>query len=397
MISLSDDHLVGQFSIDRLSEKCKTPSRNEDVQRALHFQQEVTSWLEDVDDLLAGLDRIVSRYNPDASFPELSKSPEDDSQHFFPMVPLFENNTVLAQSDIDKFLSYYKATLGASLELFSSKFPPDGFVSKVEAEIIFLFNHLHHLLPRWKDTITYVEMMLKKQLIQAIGKEVNAKDFEDFISFHPKKLFDPQYAPKSFSYAVRRENHYPVGMVSVEGNFGSEREPVRTTVCHIPGDTNPSIFIPVNAATSIEIQGDCYVHGWMQHEWNNQNHISSHHLVAREHQFSSFLVVLGVMGGSDKFIPKDAIILQNKDEVLIPLLTTVLPSAKGFKDAIASLSPKQKYFAEASRGMQLESYVFGVSIVYTSNQASTGMAPWFAGRVSHQGDPVDPGPDVPVC
>jgi hypothetical protein len=74
------------------------------------------------------------------------------------------------------------------------------------------------------------------------------------------------------------------------------------------------------------------------------------------------------MGGSNTFIPKDAIILQNKDEVLIPLLTKVLPSAKEFKDSIASLSTEQRAFAEAYRKMQLESSVFGVCIIQIKPQ-----------------------------
>ena len=74
------------------------------------------------------------------------------------------------------------------------------------------------------------------------------------------------------------------------------------------------------------------------------------------------------MGGRDEFILKNAIILQNKDEVLIPLLTSVLPGAKEFKDATASLSPEQKAFAEAFRKMQLESSVFGVCIIQIKPQ-----------------------------
>jgi len=55
--------------------------------------------------------------------------------------------------------------------------------------------------------------------------------------------------------------------------------------------------------------------------------------------------------------------LQNKDEVLIPLLTNTLPSAKEFKDSIASLSPEQQDFARSFRKMQLESSVFGICII----------------------------------
>ena len=42
------------------------------------------------------------------------------------------------------------------------------------------------------------------------------------------------------------------------------------------------------------------------------------------------------MSGSNQFIPKEAIVVQNKDMVMIDLLTDVLPSAKEFQDAICT-------------------------------------------------------------
>jgi len=82
----------------------------------------------------------------------------------------------------------------------------------------------------------------------------------------------------------------------------------------------------------------------------------------------SFLLATGKISGPNEFTPTDAIILQNKDEVLIPLLTTVLPSAKEFRDAIQSLSPEQARFAKSYRAMQLDSSVFGVLVVQVKPQ-----------------------------
>uniref|UniRef100_A0A7S2YS48 Uncharacterized protein n=1 Tax=Entomoneis paludosa TaxID=265537 RepID=A0A7S2YS48_9STRA len=138
-------------------------------------------------------------------------------------------------------------------------------------------------------------------------------------------------------------------------------------VRHIPGNQNTSMYIPLNAATSVEITGDRYLHGWIQHRFESMGN-PSYNVVARARQFSSFLMVIGNMAGKDKLSPKHAIILQNKDEVLIPLLNEVLPTAKEFKDAISSLSPEQQAFAKAYRGMQLESSVFGVCIIQLKPQ-----------------------------
>jgi len=69
--------------------------------------------------------------------------------------------------------------------------------------------------------------------------------------------------------------------------------------------------------------------------------------------------------------PKDAIIIQNKDELIIPLLLEEMPTAKEFKDAIQSLSPEQQRFAKSYRSMQLSSSVFGVCIVQIKPQLET--------------------------
>eukprot|EP00324_Dicrateria_rotunda_P002639 CAMPEP_0206157716 /NCGR_PEP_ID=MMETSP1474-20131121/4161_1 /ASSEMBLY_ACC=CAM_ASM_001110 /TAXON_ID=97495 /ORGANISM="Imantonia sp., Strain RCC918" /LENGTH=44 /DNA_ID= /DNA_START= /DNA_END= /DNA_ORIENTATION= len=42
-------------------------------------------------------------------------------------------------------------------------------------------------------------------------------------------------------------------------------------------------------------------------------------------------------------------IVQNKDELMIPLILEDIPTAKAFKDAIESLSPEQQRFAKAFR------------------------------------------------
>lgn len=52
---------------------------------------------------------------------------------------------------------------------------------------------------------------------------------------------------------------------------------------------------------------------------------------------------MGRIVSADIFDPKHAIIIQNKDELKIPLLLETIPTPKEFKDAIASLSPGKNY------------------------------------------------------
>eukprot|EP00797_Seminavis_robusta_P005680 Sro1379_g267670.2 (539) ;mRNA; r:2054-3670 len=111
----------------------------------------------------------------------------------------------------------------------------------------------------------------------------------------------------------------------------------------------------------------------MQHRFQNNgtpgnNSNKCYQLAARARQFSCFMVIVGTIAGPNKFSPQSAILLQNKDEVLIPLLLEELPTAKEFQDAISSLSPEQQQFAKAFREMQLESSVFGVAVIQLKPQ-----------------------------
>merc|ERR1712003_443391 len=63
-----------------------------------------------------------------------------------------------------------------------------------------------------------------------------------------------------------------------------------------------------------------------------------------------------------------AAIVQNKDELTIPLSLSTIPTPKEFKDAIESLSPEQQAFAKAFRSMQLESTLFGILVVQIKPQ-----------------------------
>jgi hypothetical protein len=91
-------------------------------------------------------------------------------------------------------------------------------------------------------------------------------------------------------------------------------------------------------------------------------------LAARARQFSSFILMIGKMSGPTSFAPDSAIIIKNKDDVLIPLLLETIPTPKEFKDAIESLSPEQQRFAKLFRTMQLNSTLFGMVILQIKPQ-----------------------------
>merc|ERR1719183_2010952 len=126
----------------------------------------------------------------------------------------------------------------------------------------------------------------------------------------------------------------------------------------------------LSASSSVTFGGDKYLHAWLQHQFSGQTGASLS-LVSRARQFSSMIVVVGRISSARTFDPKYAAIVQNKDELKIPLELSTIPTPKEFKDAIESLSPEQQAFAKAFRSMQLESTLFGVLVIQIKPQLET--------------------------
>ncbi len=163
----------------------------------------------------------------------------------------------------------------------------------------------------------YIEDMLRSQLVAAIGKIVTPQDFGNYMRFHYRKLYLDEYAPQLFCYAVRRPNHYPEGTLSIEeSNGGGTPDPIQTIVCGRPA--RDLMYFPINAATKVGFGGERYLHAWVSHQFSGHN-TSPLSLVARARQFSSFILVVGRIAGASLFEPKHAIIVQNKDELKIPV------------------------------------------------------------------------------
>jgi hypothetical protein len=186
------------------------------------------------------------------------------------------------------------------------------------------------------------------------------------MDFHYSKLVKPAYRPRPFSHAVRREDHDPEGVLSLEAERpGSMPDPVTTTVAHREA-VRPMSFA-LDASTRVSFLGDRFLHGFVSHQFSGSAGLALS-LVARARQFSSFILLAGRIAGADTFEPKLGIIVQNKDLVKIPLMLELIPTPKAFRDAIESLSPEQQRFARAFRAMQLESTLFGVCVIQIKPQ-----------------------------
>ena len=395
--------LTTTFKINTQDSDTKTPRRNKDIDDALEFMSSLRWWAKKVKHHFSiNVEHgILKKHNPAEGGASHRKAPSLDSispsDVFCPILPLMEekkaavetNNgeaalsgllgmgeadtetsPVLSKKDMHMFLNEQIRSLNEKKGALSKSFPDvqsDELVSVEESFISLFCEHIIDLILSYDNGVGYIENMLKKQLIAAIGKELKSDDLDQFIKYHNAKLLKPQPVP--FCHAIRRPHHYPEGLLSIEcSNADSKMEPVETLMRAV--DTPEPLQVPLNAATTLEFSGPKYLHGWVQHRFES-DHGKSHQLIARARQFSSFILIVGTMVGPNRLDPKDAIILQNKDEVIIPLLLEELPTPKEFKDAIQSLSPEQQRFAKAFRSMQLESSVFGVCIMQIKPQLET--------------------------
>jgi len=354
-----------EFAIDRSAADCATPRRNRNVEEALyHFDQ--------IYQFNARALQLISRNLLAASgLPDLLPYA---SRIESPVISLFdaETGTVLKTRDALGLLENHKKSLRTEVGLLAKTLEASKPARELEKpslqalSIIPLLQHWSMLLEHHLDAINGIEQLLRIQLVHSIGKEMSSKDFRQYMRFHlEKRLFKPNFTPKPFTYAVRRQGHSPEGSISIHHTPGpdSERELIETFV-RKTGTRNMSFAL--NAATKVSFNGPHYVHSFLDHQLGaSLTHTDSAELrlIARARQFSSFILVLGKIKSGEEFDAKYAITIENKDELSIPLILEQIPSAKAFESYIVSLSPEQQRFAKAFRTMQLEGTTFGLATI----------------------------------
>ena len=413
------DHQNNQliFCIDRHHKDCKTPSRNPSTESALKFVTSLSVWSKKIVDYVMWIFSINKNLSYDMSSVSATSC-------FIPVAPfLIEKNSsisstfqlenlcgeesllelsvvardvgaaelstvgmLLGISDCNLLLGEQEKSLQQHCTALSQSFAAvdtGSLVTVAEAEIALLSIYVILLARQYADSVAYVEHMLRSQLVAAIGREVSSKDFNEYMKYHCRRVLLEPFTPKPFSYAVRRsDDHAPEGSVSIEDAGllveGGVAECIYTVVRRavvLRGASHGVLEIPIDASTTVRLTGHRYVHAWLSQKFGvdsqstaSQSTTSSLVLSLRARQFSSFIVLLGRMGAEHTFLPKYGIIVQNKDDLSIPLDLTQIPSHKEFKDAISSLSPEQQRFAKAYRSMQLEGTLFGVCVVQVKPQ-----------------------------
>ena len=362
-----DDDGRAAFAIDRTDPGCHTPRRNPDIDAALDAVGELAAWCERVHAY------FVHELFPAQQEHGLDLSAITDRDVFVPVLPLLEGEPrpgegegVLPAVYPHAFLAEEQRSLTETCRALSTVFPRDGSViTAVEAGLLVTLLHVRQVCRQLADSVAYLEELLRAQLVAAIGKELTPADFTAYMDFHHRKLVAPAYRPQPFSYAIRRPEHDPEGVLAIEGGRGGAADAISTTVRRTAAPRPMSFAL--DASTRVAFLGERYLHAWISHQFSGQP-APALSLVARARQFSSFILLVGRISSADTFEPRHGIIVQNKDLVKIPLLLEQIPTPKEFRDAIESLSPEQQRFAKAFRGMQLESTLFGVCVIQIKPQ-----------------------------
>jgi len=393
--SLGEDGTTPRFSMNRDDPKCATPRRNPDVAKALSHFVDFRNWADcvaDYMDAIFSLDSELASAIRSEAKPVLipvmpllgdmdgdavaqgdaAAAPADVAVAVTALLPdsaLPAGSALLAVADVNLFLAEEQRGLVERQEELQKCLPrADAIATVAEATLRETAQHCVAVCEQLGSALDYVEQMLRTQLIAAIGKEVTPQDFAEYMRFHGRKLFAEAFQPIPFCFSVRRTNsHSPEGTVSVEQatGTGGQDEPVVTMVCKNPSPA-PMTF-PLSASANVTFGGDRFLHAWLQHSFSGSSGPRLT-LAARARQFSSFIILAGQVTSSTTFDPKCAAIVQNRDELMIPLDASTIPTPKEFKDAIASLSPEMQAFAKAFRSMQLESTLFGVVLIQIKPQ-----------------------------
>jgi len=273
---------------------------------------------------------------------------------------------ILSIGDLGAFLVEEMRSINERFTELDKTFPTEGLISRAEARIIVTMLHAQQICQQHADGIYYIEDMLYQQFRQAIGRSVTPADFTAYMKYHNKQLFKPEYEPTPFCYAVRRFGRTPEGYLEIMGKSDDTiPEPIRTSVRHVANGV--PIAFPINASTKVSCGGDRFLHAFVAHQFSDGGSLGLT-LNVRARQFSSFIVLVGKIATAELFEPKYAALVQNKDNLSIPLTFELVPPPKQFKAAVASISPEQQRFCNQYRSMQLGGTLFAVCVIQIKPQ-----------------------------
>eukprot|EP00435_Cladocopium_sp_Y103_P048485 s858_g14.t1 len=354
----SGDGYCPRFQIPRDSPKTKTPRRNQQV-------EEMWLYLQNLKAFAGSVERYLSQLQQADAFSQSCPSTE---AVFVPTLPLLrvegcpeeeseqpetrmcvrldadqhdDSGLSVSSVDCNRLLAEEMRSLAVKRqELSEACTTSHGVFRLQEATLVLALKHCLDVVERWCDSVDFVESLLRRQLSACIGRSLTAVDVANYMRFHHRKLFAAPYQPRPFSFSVRSaRNRCAEGVVSIEEDGGA---PVWSMCARRSEQT---MKFALDASTRVSFTGDLHLHAWLAERFEGKA-TSKLSLVSRARQFSCFMVLLCKVIARDELEVSHAVLLQNKDEVQIPLELATIPTPKEFKDAIESLSPEQQQFAK---------------------------------------------------
>ena len=358
-----------RFHINREVETCRTACRNKDVADAKTFFAGLARFgaaVRDEMEEVLGVQGAAAHGSFDTNADDI----------VVPTVPLMVDvadddggsagdtdsaGALLQRGELELLVQEQERALRGRVEKLGKVEHAGSLGSGKEAGVSLVMQQISRVCRSYADSVVYVESLLRDQLVAAVGKAVSANDFAEYMSFHMRRRLQRAYAPRGLAVSVRHGNLNPEGSVVVQDKrFGCLPVPTFSRAL------GASVMrFDLNATTEATLEAQVNLHAFVDHQFGGSSGNVARHvqLRAEAQQFSAFVVLLGNVGGDDVFLPKHAVIVQNRDVFEIPLLLETIPSKKEFAKAVESLSPEQRAFAEAYRSMQMESTLFGMCVV----------------------------------
>ena len=356
-----------RFHINREVETCRTACRNKDVADAKTFFAGLARFgaaVRDEMEEVLGVQGAAAHGSFDTNADDI----------VVPTVPLMVDvadddggsagdsaGALLQRGELELLVQEQERALCGRVKKLNKVEHAGSLGSGKEAGVSLVVQQMSRVCRSYADSVVYVESLLRDQLVAAVGKAVSANDFAEYMSFHMRRRLQRAYAPRGLAVSVRHGNLNPEGSVVVQDKrFGCLPVPTFSRAL------GASVMrFDLNATTEATLEAQVNLHAFVDHQFGGSSGNVARHvqLRAEAQQFSAFVVLLGNVGGDDVFLPKHAVIVQNRDVFEIPLLLETIPSKKEFAKAVESLSPEQRAFAEAYRSMQMESTLFGMCVV----------------------------------
>ena len=336
-----------RLEINRQDPDCYTPRRNTEIEGLIKCYQRIESFCNEVGEFVSLYPEELFNQEFDLrnAIGELSISST--------VVPIFTQQLI-----VEPLQNYFSQNLKSNLDSILSKCKNSSL--KPISKVLVLFAHMATTIGNFVDGVDYVESLLVQQLVDAVGREVTIRDMEDYMIFHNRQILKIEYQPKPVSIDIRHTGYTPEGTVQIEIGRSNETS-LLFSVTRVISDA-PDISFDLNSSTSVTLSGRHYVHASVAQKYSTEVN-PAYTLTSRARQFSCFILLVGTMIDNTKFEMKNAFIVQNKDDLKIPLLLETIPTAQQFRDAIKSMSPNQQRFAKSIRAMQLQSTLFAFCII----------------------------------